>query len=97
MNQFNGPWKVQKMDLHETGKQLDGIEVVDARGYAVACNQTYYPTALNPAYAPLIAAAPEMLEALERLVEAIEYTPLGVRAITALQEARQIINKAKGE
>ena len=45
----------------------------------------------------LIAAAPELLAALERLVEAIEFTPLSIRALKKLAVAREAIAKARGE
>ena len=45
----------------------------------------------------LIAAAPELLAALERLVEAIEFTPLSIRALRNLAVAREAIAKARGE
>ena len=49
------------------------------------------------ANAKLIASAPELLEALEALVQAVEYTPIGVRALKAVEEARAAIKKARGE
>lgn len=49
------------------------------------------------ANARLIAAAPDLLAALKNLVEAVEFTPLGVRGIKACQQARAAIAKARGE
>ena len=54
----------------------------------------YYPTQSN---AKLIAIAPDLLEVLERLVQAVEHTPLGVRGIAAVVAAKEAIAKARWE
>lgn len=38
--------------------------------------------------------SPDPVDVLKKLVEAIEYTPLGLRALTALNDARRVIAKA---
>jgi hypothetical protein len=50
----------------------------------------------NVANARLIAASPELLEALIELKQAIEFTPLGIRQIAALEQAKVAIAKAEG-
>lgn len=60
-----GPWFVREIDLLEGGK---GVEVVAGDGEVICDNQTYYPQALDPRNARLIAAAPELLEALSTLL-----------------------------
>ena len=45
----------------------------------------------------LIAAAPDLLDALQLLVQAVEFTPLGVRGIQAVAHAKEIVAKATGE
>ena len=39
--------------------------MISADGHVICDNQTYYPEALDPKNAHLIAAAPELLEALK--------------------------------
>lgn len=48
------------------------------------------------ANARLIAAAPELLESLILLKQAVEFTPLGTRGIKAVEQARAVIAKATG-
>lgn len=60
-----GPWFVRKIDLYEGG---EGVEVVAVDGEVICNNQTYYPQELDPRNASLIAAAPELLEALQNMV-----------------------------
>lgn len=69
MNISPAPWAVRTIELHEGG---EGIEVVDANGDAVCNNQTFYPQELKPENAHVIAAAPEMLEALELMIKMYE-------------------------
>ncbi len=42
----------------------------------------------------LTSAAPKLLAALEMLKEAVEFTPLGTRGITAVEHARAVIASA---
>jgi hypothetical protein len=58
-----GPWRVAQMDLHHRSESGSGIAVVDADGFTICDNQTYYPHPLDPANAHTIAAAPDLLEA----------------------------------
>lgn len=59
-------WRVEEYD---NGVGLRGTQIVDQDGKVIADNEPYYPTALNPQHAHLIAAAPAMLEALKALRE----------------------------
>ena len=43
----------------------------------------------------LINTAQEILEALQQLKEAVEYTPLGIRGIKAVENAKLVIAKAE--
>lgn len=90
-----GPWTVRKMGLHEeSSDSLNGIEVTDAEGNAVCCNQPFYPTALKPENAHLIAAAPDLLEALNTVMNIYGYYITDDIVKGVVQAA---IKKAKGE
>lgn len=67
-----GPWRVEKIDLHESGDHGTGIAVIAADGTVVCDNQTYYPERLDPKNAPVIAAAPDLLKACKALKEQVE-------------------------
>ena len=56
-------WKVEQ---YENGLGQLGTQVVDdTTGRVICCNEPYYPTALDPKHAHLIAAAPALLEAVK--------------------------------
>jgi hypothetical protein len=94
-----GPWMVRKTrEQYHNDDFL--VKVIDANGDTVADNQAYYPEALNPDNADLIAASPELLDALVSLVAEVgdvisEESPEDLQA--AFAYARLIISKAKGE
>lgn len=57
------PWKLKfSGQMHNSDEVV--IQVVAHDGVIVACNQQYYPTALDPQNAATITAAPTMLAAL---------------------------------
>jgi hypothetical protein len=85
-----GPWKLLS--------KFGDFEIVASDGESLMGGETYCPWAPeNPYDWHLIAAAPELLEALVDMVEAVEYVMgLGVpNKETA--EARAAIAKAQGE
>jgi hypothetical protein len=94
-----GPWEVSDIDIH--GRC---IIARNPRGMAItvghANNSTILPSVEN---AQLIAAAPELLEALKALMErssndAEKYAPNGNEPIWAfIQDAADAISKAQGE
>lgn len=61
-----GQWYVREIDLHEGG---NGVEVVAGDGEVICDNQTYYPQAINPKNAALIAASPKLLDAAIMAIE----------------------------
>ena len=65
-----GPWYVRTDGEQSCGFEMDGplVEVVSADGTVICCNERYYPTSLDPKNAQLIAAAPDMLDALIEIV-----------------------------
>ena len=64
-----GPWAIKPLDRYEQDEgPPEGLEIVGSDGTTICCNQTYYPTPLEPRNARLIAAAPDLLTALETLV-----------------------------
>lgn len=85
-----GPWKVVIAKQH-TGDSL--VSVIDLEGNTVCDNETYYPQALDPRNANLIAAAPHMLKALSHLFSLFSHK----LSAEAAEECYQLINRAKGE
>ena len=85
-----GPWRVGVTS--DAGE----VDVIAEGGWfvAVACDSA--GDGDTEANANLIAAAPDMLEALEKLVSRIDETR-GPTADTALAAARAAIKKARGE
>ncbi len=72
-----GPWTLQSLTMYEGGEENTGWEVVGANGDTICDNQTYYPHAVSLPDARLIAAAPELLEALrETLTNIAQLAPL---------------------
>lgn len=58
-----GPWKFEKMELHEgLSGEMHGHQVVAADGTVICDNQTYYPQAVTEDHARLIAALPDLLD-----------------------------------
>ena len=97
MTHTPGPWFVSmKPDWDEDGGMEPAVYDCDGGVFAVVDDEP--ETIARPFYeadAHLIAAAPEMLEALERLVEAAG--PQMVEPDLALEFARTVIRKARGE
>ena len=97
MTHTPGPWFVSmKPDWDEDGGM--GPAVYDCDGGVFAVVDDEPETIARPfceADARLIAAAPELLEALERLVEAAG--PQMIEPDLALEFARTVIRKARGE
>ena len=99
MSHTPGPWEISLREM------LDGwVIVVDRDGGIVANVNTETGPNIPPlvsrkmpagANAALIAAAPDMLEALEAMVEMVEMNGLGKRY--ALDLAASAITKARGE
>lgn len=88
MNKYNAPWIVRRFP--------DGLtEVTDATGQGVCDNQPCYPVALHPDHADLIAAAPDMLEALQALSSLYD-TDEGCKSLPEYINAVAAINKALG-
>lgn len=81
-----GPWHVTSMTLN--------LVVVGANGGAVA--RTDYAGTLDEDNARLIAAAPEMLDALERLLSVIEKRFGSASLDGTMMIARAAIAKATG-
>jgi hypothetical protein len=91
------PWTVNTTD-YTNGI---GIEcVVNGIGHTVCTDQFCYPdfqqhgSEEKLANAKLIAAAPELLEALESLVKAIDFSVLGYKMPESMLKAKEAIKKA---
>lgn len=87
MTNIKGPWTLQgyENDISEMG-----VRVVDADGNVVCNDEPYYPHPVSFANARLIAAAPDLLEALEMMLE-------DPNAVENVIFAKAMIAKAKGE
>ena len=86
-----GPYPLT-VNTHSSPTHKDGcIEVVTAQG-------NHYATTYDPQAANLIAAAPDMLEALSRLIKAINVpTPDPLIVMATIEQAKAAITKAEGK
>lgn len=89
----SGSWKVEKELTSRTGEWLIAVDAGD-RGRGIAIAETVPATGKELANARLIAAAPDLLEALERIanMDSMSYHSLESAKITA----RAAIAKATG-
>lgn len=93
-----GPWTVE--DGH-TQRDSGGIrywQITDGQD-AIACNQFCYAGSspeVNAANARLIAAAPDLLAALEMMIADFADYPASERPCLAFDRARAAIARAKG-
>ena len=95
MSHTPGPWKVAENLFGNTASYevYANVETKSGKGgYTRICQITPRDQKAN---ARLIAAAPELLEALEAMVEMVEMNGLGKRY--ALDLAASAITKARGE
>lgn len=88
-----GPWKTIEHGWSQTGIYADGaqIAIIDIYDEATEENQNELE-ARTAANARLIAAAPDLLDALKTVVEFYSYAELG-----PIAAAREVISKATGE
>lgn len=89
-----GPWAVRIDPDGQSCGSDDGplVEVVGQDGEVVCCNERYYPTRLDQKNAHLIAAAPDMLEALQNIENDDAHMPG-----TAWKLIQEAIAKATGD
>lgn len=95
MSEFKGtpgPWKVKTIGLHWNNKSLTHIEVTFGMEGECVCDTVY-----EMADANLIAAAPELLEALQACEKILSEIPLTVDLVEDLLFARSAIAKALGQ
>ena len=91
-----GPWKVYKELTSRSGEWLIAMDAGD-KGRGIAIAETRVATGDELANARLIAAAPELLEALQRLSAQCERLRLpGQPETDAEKTARAVIAKATG-
>jgi hypothetical protein len=85
MKHTKGPWSIDT--------SFGEVEIVSELRVLAKCN-----TGLNDlANARLIAAAPEMLEALETVYAVSKTAPLNSKELNAFRLVLEVIKKAKGE
>ncbi len=105
-----GPWTISTDTKSQHGLAWGGYWQIDGEYDAVACNQYCYANTkpeVSAANARLIAAAPELLEALEALMPSnVSLTNRNIRdmhtlpmdvEVGALRRAAAAIAKARGE
>jgi hypothetical protein len=95
MSKFTpGPWN------------FNGSGVYGADGTTIADMETYYPAPLDPNNGPLIAAAPELLEALEESTKQLKwFLELSEKEgwvgfdepASSIEQSEAAIAKARGE
>ena len=95
-----GPWRLRTDGEQSCGVE-DGplVEVVAEDGTVVCCNERYYPTAVEPCNARLIAAAPDMLEALLFVLRVVTEGPIETEENLSYMQDRmgQVIALATGD
>ncbi len=92
----HGPWCVSR---YET--KTRGLDIIPSGGHSLFIASVYLPRCTDQtrarADARLIAAAPEMLVALERLCEVFAGGHVSEQRNIELAQARAVIARAKGE
>lgn len=83
-------WHVEKGEEDWAGDGIDYFSVVDDEGNIICDNMAYYPAAVDIVHAPLIAAAPELLEAMKAVISENHVDG-------AFDMARAAIAKAEGK
>lgn len=102
-----GPWRIVT-GIRNTSYQDHLASVIDANGDIVCDNEAYYPHEVDPLNMPLIAAAPELYEALVGMINAFDCDDLvardesigsnsGDRVYSVIKAARSAIAKARTE
>lgn len=92
-----GPWRVSEKrgDLIDIRHNSNGIGAISINLAHVVARQSWLKEA--EANARLIAAAPELLEALQCIAEACAWDTYGNPGYENLEAAKAAINKALGE
>lgn len=95
MNEFKGtpgPWSVNEIGQHWNNKSLTHLEVIFGEDGECICDTVYQREDAN-----LIAAAPELLEAVIKCVDALDEVSSQQWCGPIIDEARAAIAKALGE
>lgn len=89
-----GPWKVE--GPHRRNGAPDLYTIRNADGFSITSDSEPF---LEKENANLIAAAPDLLTMLERLVAEISMTEEGLKlvALLTMEQSRQAITKAEGK
>lgn len=92
-----GPWNIGSSDLPVSDLSVHAPDSIG--GHTTLCRMAIiHPSVDLVANARLMAAAPELLAALQRLAQSYEWlTPRGGDPTDALKAARAAIHKATGE
>lgn len=97
-----GPWKVIWTTSRMTEEPL--VQVIDETGEVICDNEIYYPKELDPKYAPLIAAAPELLEECKAWLSSYDgwsdvelAKRVDIATLDRIKYTREVVRKATGE
>ena len=96
MTAAEGPWWINEDD--RPGMEWNR-EIVHGDGTKRICFMANFGTrdAEGKACARLIAAAPEMAEVLEWIIEAFDENPTGLEMLYASNKAKAVLAKARGD
>lgn len=96
-----GPWHVCRGNHICAGEKMVALVDYNAEGLSHGSPEIVRALSLTGANALLIAAAPEMLQALNRIVNACKQQPDGQhdwwKILEAIGESKEIITKATGK
>lgn len=86
------PWTVNKTGLHWNNPALENIEITHGEEGECICDTVY-----EEADAHLIAAAPEMHDALSSIIECWDGPLYKHEMLPSIEKARKALAKARGE
>lgn len=99
--QFPVPWRAERFEP-ATSVGETAVRVVAANGAEIVSNEDFYPAAVPEELAPLISAAPDLLDALYRALPFVEdalddpaFKTAAVQAV--IGQIKAAISKAESE
>lgn len=87
MTHSAGPWRVTESDNYVADPETKSFKVISADGETICDNASYYPHPVLEQDANLIAAAPEMLDALRLAIEWMEFEHIRDKLYSVVEKA----------